>query len=109
MFIYSFSVPNKMKAAESQPQFERAAHVLKAVAHPLRIKVLSLLDEYHELGVTQLVDLLKVEQSLASHHLTKMHDKGVLKMRREGKNRYYSLANDALSKILKCIHNCKTF
>lgn len=90
-------------------KLERAAYVLKAVAHPTRIGIIDLLDQQAELSVTELCELLKCEQSLISHHLTNMRDKGILGARREGKNIYYSLTDKTITNIIECINDCDQF
>lgn len=87
-------------------KLEKVAEILKAVAHPIRIQVIDLLGKADELTVTEIYGALGSEQSLTSHHLTKMKDKGVLNCRREGKNIYYSLADSNITKVIGCIENC---
>ena len=86
-------------------QLERAANTLKAIAHPMRIAILNYLDEGKRMTVTEIHNKLNIEQSTTSHHLGILKDKGVLGSKREGKNTYYFLKNDNLSKIIDCINN----
>lgn len=90
-------------------KLERAAYVLKAVAHPTRIGIIDLLDQRTELSVTELCDLLQCEQSLISHHLINMRDKGLLGTRRDGKNIYYFLVDKTITNIIECINGCEQF
>ena len=85
---------------------EQAAYMLKAISQGTRLCVISLLAEQNELNVSQLVEELKCEQSLLSHHLTDMRAKGILNCRREGKNCYYSLKNKQIVQIIDCIRTC---
>lgn len=85
---------------------EEAAYVLKAISNGTRLCVISLLSKHDELNVSQLMEKLKCEQSLLSHHLTDMRAKGVLNCRREGKNCYYSLKNKQIVQIIDCIRSC---
>ena len=85
---------------------EQAAYMLKAISQGTRLCVISLLSEQEELNVSQLVEELKCEQSLLSHHLTDMRAKGILNCRREGKNCYYSLKNEQIVQIIDCIRTC---
>ena len=87
-------------------QLEKAANMLKAIAHPMRIAILSYLEDGKKLTVTEIHELLKIEQSTTSHHLGILKDKGVLNSKREGKNTYYFLKHDNLSNIVNCISNC---
>lgn len=87
-------------------KLDKVAEILKAVAHPIRIKVIELLGYNQEMTVSEIYEALGTEQSLTSHHLTKMKDKGVLNCRREGKNIYYSLTDVKITSIITCIENC---
>ncbi len=87
-------------------QLEEAAGMLKAIAHPIRIAILSYLDGGKRLSVTEIHRLLKIEQSTTSHHLGILKDKGVLTSKREGKNTYYSLKHVSLSYIIDCVCKC---
>jgi ArsR family transcriptional regulator len=86
---------------------EQAAYTLKAISHGTRLCVISLLAEKDEMNVSQLMEELKCEQSLLSHHLTDMRAKGILNCRRDGKNCYYSLKNKQIAQIIDCIITCK--
>ena len=67
-------------------QFERAANMLKAIAHPMRIAIIGYLEDGQELTVTDIHEKLGIEQSTTSHHLGILKDKGVLLSRRDGKD-----------------------
>jgi DNA-binding transcriptional ArsR family regulator len=85
-----------------QARIERAAEVLKTVAHPLRLRIVELL-ESGEKSVNELKDLLGVTQPLTSQHLSQMRMRGVLGSRRDGTLVYYSIANPDVVKVLHCI------
>jgi ArsR family transcriptional regulator len=85
-----------------QVRIERAAEVLKTVAHPLRLRIVELL-ESGEKSVNEIKDLLGVTQPLTSQHLSQMRMRGVLGSRREGTLVYYSIANPDVVKVIHCI------
>ena len=85
---------------------DRAANMLKAIAHPMRISILSLLEEDKEMTVSEIHAALNIEQSAASHHLGILKDKGVLSSRRDGKNTYYFLKHNSLRNIVDCVGKC---
>ncbi|UZR95993.1 ArsR/SmtB family transcription factor [Chondrinema litorale] len=84
----------------------KVAEILKTIAHPVRISILEALEKDHQLSVTALKEHTNIEQSLLSHHLIKMKDKGILKSHREGKNIYYKLADNHILRIFECMENC---
>jgi DNA-binding transcriptional ArsR family regulator len=90
-------------------QLEAAANMLKAIAHPLRIAILSFLEDGKQLTVTEIHQKLDIEQSTTSHHLGILKDKGVLASRRDGKNTYYSLKYHSLSHIIECVSRCTSY
>ncbi len=99
-----------MKFSNLNPeQLDRAASMLKAIAHPMRIAILNYLEDGKKLSVTEIHELLKIEQSTTSHHLGILKDKGVLSSEREGKNTYYYLKHKDLSKIVDCVSECACY
>ena len=87
-------------------KLELAASKLRAIAHPMRIAIIELLDENEKLSVTEIYSKLKIEQASASHHLNILKNKGVLASKRDGKKIYYSLKSSTLKEIIKCIDRC---
>jgi DNA-binding transcriptional ArsR family regulator len=87
-------------------KIEDAAQRLRAIAHPMRIKIISILEKHQELNVTSIYEKLKIEQATASHHLSILKTNGFLNSRRGGKNTYYSLRSEAVKNLLHCINRC---
>ena len=87
-------------------EVERAANMIKAISHPMRLAILGYLGEGNQLSVTEIHNLLKIEQSTASHHLGILKDKGILASVRKGKNTLYYLKRKNLSTLIKCISEC---
>ncbi len=90
----------------STVKLEKMSDILKSIAHPIRLEIIELLEEYGTLGVTEIQQKLTIEQSLLSHHLTKMKDKGILCSKREGKNLYYSISLTHIEGIFDCMGKC---
>lgn len=79
------------------PQFdddniEKAARCMKALAHPLRLKVIASLGE-SELSVQELVEAVGTTQSNVSQHLTIMRDKNILASRRVANQVFYRVGD----------------
>ena len=87
-------------------KLDKAANMLKAIAHPMRIAILRYLEGGKRLTVTQIHELLDIEQSTTSHHLGILKDKGVLSSKREGKNTFYFLRHENLTQIVDCLNRC---
>jgi DNA-binding transcriptional ArsR family regulator len=104
-FIYNIRlIMNKIDL--NVEQLEHASVVLKAIAHPLRIAILNSLEGGKKLTVTEIHEHLDIEQSIASHHLGILRDKGILTAKREGKNTYYSIKDNMYNALIDCIGNC---
>jgi DNA-binding transcriptional ArsR family regulator len=96
-----------MEFSDLQPEeVERAANMIKAISHPMRLAILGHLRDGNQLSVTEIHKLLKIEQSTASHHLGILKDKGILASVRRGKNTLYYLKRKNLSTLVRCISEC---
>ncbi len=87
-------------------KLEMAAVKLRAIAHPMRIAIIGLLEDNARLSVTEIYGRLKIDQASASHHLNILKNKNVLVSKREGKKIFYSLSNQAISNMIDCINKC---
>ncbi len=96
-----------MKISDLRPELlEEAAEMLRAIAHPVRMQILSLLEYNEAMSVKDIHSILKIEQATASHHLGILKDKSILISRREGRSTYYSLRHQNLATIVNCISHC---
>ena len=68
---------------------------MQVLSDPMRCRLLAVLDRA-ELTVSDLCDVLQAPQSTVSRHLKVLGDDGWIVARREGTNRHYSMAADAL-------------
>ncbi len=75
-----------------QEQIEQAARAMKAIAHPLRLKILCLLGE-QEVSVQEIVEAVGTSQSNISQHLAILRSKGVLATRKEANRVFYRVAD----------------
>jgi ArsR family transcriptional regulator len=96
-----------MNALLDSDKLEAVAHILKTIAHPLRIGIVDLLSKNEEQSVNEICSKLGSEQSLTSHHLQNMKLKGILGSRREGKNIYYHLKIQEVTNVISCIESCQ--
>ncbi len=85
---------------------EKAANMLKAIAHPIRISIVGCLEDGNRKTVTEIHNHLGLEQSTTSHHLGILKDRGVLCSKREGKNTWYYLKHENLKTVLSCVSSC---
>jgi len=82
--------------------FEQAADMLKAMGHPLRLKIVMFL-EGGEQNVGAIAEAIGASQSATSQHLNIMKMKGILASRRDSTTVLYSVAKPEVFKMIHCI------
>ncbi len=75
------------------------ADFFKALAHPVRIKILELL-KYGELSVTELQERLVIDSSSVSQQLSKLRDKGIVESRKSGTTVFYKVPDPVVFELL---------
>ena len=80
------------------------AEFFKALAHPLRIRILDAL-RAGEVGVNELSSQLKVEQSNLSQQLAVLRGRNIVVGRKEGNNVYYSVPDAEIFRLLDVAKN----
>jgi ArsR family transcriptional regulator len=79
---------------------ERVATVAKALAEPLRVRILDVLRRSDEdVCQCELIALFDIGQSLLSHHMKKLTDAGLISVERRHKWAYYSVSPDAFQEL----------
>lgn len=88
---------------------ERAAHALKSMSHPLRLKILCAVGE-QELAVQDIVNFVGTTQSNVSQHLAKLRDKDILASRRDANKIYYRVKDDRTLRLVEMMRDvfCST-
>lgn len=82
-----------------QEQIETAARALKAIAHPLRLKMLCVIGD-GEVCVQDIVEAVGTSQSNISQHLAILRDKGVLLTRKDANRVYYRVGDQRTLQLL---------
>ena len=77
---------------DKQEHIEQAARALKAIAHPLRLKILCVVGA-EEACVQEIVEAVGTSQSNISQHLAILRDKGVLLTRKDANRVYYRVGD----------------
>lgn len=75
------------------------ANALKAMAHPLRWKILCALGD-QELSVGEIVERIGTSQSNISQHLEQLRNKSIVVSRKEANRIYYSIRNGKLLELI---------
>lgn len=83
---------NHMDLFADDRDIERASRSLKAMSHPLRLKILCTLGD-REISVQEIVDHVGTSQSNISQHLAILRDKGILASRKDANRVYYRVSD----------------
>ena len=77
---------------DKEEHIETAARALKAIAHPLRLKILCVVGD-QEACVQDIVDAVGTSQSNISQHLAILREKGVLVARKDANRVFYRVGD----------------
>jgi len=80
----------------------QAAECLRTLAHPHRLRMVQMLLR-GEYPVGELAEACDIPSHMASEHLGKMRDRGLLRSERRGRQIFYQVAEPHLSNIMGCV------
>jgi ArsR family transcriptional regulator len=83
---------------------EEAADAMKAMAHPMRLKILCLLGS-GEMAVQEIVEAVGTTQSNISQHLGILRDRGLINARNDGKRVMYQIQDARILKMISLTRN----
>ncbi|MCX7044661.1 MAG: metalloregulator ArsR/SmtB family transcription factor [Candidatus Sumerlaeota bacterium] len=87
---------------------DEAAECLKAMAHPLRLRMVDILMQ-GEFPVGEIAGMCQLPPHQTSEHLRLLKAMGLLDCRRRGRTIFYFIANPRLPRLIECIRKtCKT-
>jgi DNA-binding transcriptional ArsR family regulator len=84
---------------------DHLAEVLKAVAHPLRLRIVAVLCEGEE-NVTALAEKVEASQAIVSQQLRILRSRGLVAASREGGFATYRLVEQNLRGLVRCMERC---
>lgn len=84
---------------------QRRSETLKALGHPVRLRIIDLLDTC-EHCVGDIARELEVGSAIVSQQLKILRLSGLVKADRRDGHSFYSLAVPELSKLLSCLKSC---
>jgi len=85
--------------AGRQEHIEQAARSMKAISHPLRLKILCVLGDAEQ-SVQDIVDAVGTSQSNISQHLAILRDKGVLRTRKDANRVFYRVTDQRTLQLI---------
>jgi DNA-binding transcriptional ArsR family regulator len=93
--------------AEARPRAKYLADVLKALAHPARLRIVAALCEGEE-SVIGLAGRLGMPQAIVSQQLRILRMSGLVAAEREAGFARYALAQPRLRQLVSCLEGCHT-
>lgn len=107
-FLKSFVVL-LMKTAEikekiDEQQLGHSYELFRALAHPLRMEILSYISRKGETNVQSIYHTLEIPQSVTSQQLKILKDVKLVHFKRQSKQRIYSINFELMEHINKCLN-----
>ncbi len=93
------SLSHDIDLIANDDDIERASRSLKAMSHPLRLKILCTLGD-QEVSVQEIVEHVGTSQSNISQHLAILRDKGILASRKDANRVYYRVSDSRTLKLI---------
>ena len=82
----------------------RAARCLKAMSHPLRLKILCVLGN-NSISVQDIVEQVWTSQSNISQHLSILREKNILGSKKEANRVYYYIDDERMLQLIKMMRD----
>jgi ArsR family transcriptional regulator len=95
----------KAKVNINNEKLQVSAELLRALAHPLRMRILEFIDKNDSINVNKIYNTLNLEQSITSQHLRILRQVDLVKTRRDGKYIHYSLNYEKLGNSVNTIRS----
>lgn len=93
------------KVRFNNEKLQYSTNLMKALAHPLRLKILEYIDSQGIINVNKIYNTLKIEQSVTSQHLRLLRLAGVVNAKKDGKFVHYDINYPILQKAQIAVNN----
>jgi ArsR family transcriptional regulator len=90
---------DQVELIERDEHIEQASRALRAMSHPLRLKILCVLGN-KEVSVQDIVEMVGTTQSNISQHLAILREKDVLRTRKDANRVYYRVSDPRTLKLI---------
>ena len=105
IFRKTLTSMRKAKVNLDQEKLLISSEILRALAHPLRLKILEFIDKNDSINVNKIYNTLKLEQSITSQHLRILRLNDLVLTKREGKYIHYSVNYEGINKAVKAVNS----
>ena len=94
----------KTKVIFDNEKLQMSCELMRALAHPLRLKILEFIDQNETINVNKIYNSLKLEQSITSQHLRILRLAGVVNAEREGKYIHYTINYEIVDRAKRAVN-----
>lgn len=84
-------------------QIDAVAKLLKSMSHPIRLKILCLLQE-RELSVGEIREQVKTTNANVSQHLNILRSQGIIDFRKDANFIYNSISDKRILELIRTMH-----
>lgn len=95
----------KTKVVFNNEKLQVSSELMRALAHPLRLKILEFIDKHGTINVNKIYNTLKLEQSITSQHLRILKGAGVVSSIRDGKFIKYTIEYPIIERAQNAVNN----
>lgn len=86
------------KVTFDKDKLHYSSELMRALAHPLRLKILEFIDDNESINVNKIYSSLDIEQSITSQHLKILRLSGVVHVEITGKYHVYNINYDVIKR-----------
>lgn len=95
----------KTKVTFDSQKLHVSTELMRALAHPLRLKILEFIDQNGSINVNKIYNTLRIEQSITSQHLKILRVAGVVNANKDGKYMHYDINYDIVERAQIAVKN----
>ena len=89
-------------------ELHSASIILRAIAHPLRIKMIAFIDKNKSVSVNKIYTNLNLDQAIASQQLNILRTANLVNTQRQGKFIFYAVNYETIVRINSLLEKYKT-
>lgn len=93
------------KIVINDEKLEISSEYLRALAHPLRMRILAFIDGQVAVNVNKIYNTMQLEQSITSQHLKILREAGIVETERDGKFILYKIGYERLGESINAIRD----
>ena len=91
--------------AKTKTRYEARAKIIKAMAHPTRLFIVDELSRNGKHCVWELTEMIGVDMSTVSRHLTTLKNAGIIEDQKRGAQVYYRIRIGCVLNFFDCVES----